>query len=77
MKMNGYKSIAIGILACLFALPAMAQVGELRNNWAIGVNGGLNMSSVSFEPSIKQQSKNGMAMGFTVHGNDYRSQGFQ
>ena len=66
MKMNGYKSIAIGILACLLASPAMAQVGELRNNWAIGVNGGLNMSSVSFEPSIKQQSKNGMAMGFTA-----------
>ena len=66
MKMKGYKSIAIGILACLLASPAMAQVGELRNNWAIGVNGGLNMSSVSFEPSIKQQSKNGMAMGFTA-----------
>ena len=63
MRMKGF---AIGILACMFAFPAMAQVGELRNNWAIGVNGGLNMSSVSFEPSIKQNSKNGMAMGFTA-----------
>ena len=66
MKMNGYKSIAIGILACLLASPAMAQVGELRKNLSVGVNAGLNMSSVSFEPSIKQQSKNGMAMGFTA-----------
>lgn len=63
MRMKGF---AIGILACMFAFPAMAQVGELRNNWAIGVNGGLNMSSVSFEPSIKQNSKNGMAMGLTA-----------
>lgn len=66
MKMKGYKSIVLWILACMFVMPAMSQVGEPRNNWSIGVNGGMNMSKVSFEPSIKQKSKNGMAMGLTV-----------
>ncbi|MBE6275900.1 MAG: PorT family protein [Bacteroides sp.] len=64
--MKGYKSIVLWILACMFVMPAMSQVGEPRNNWSIGVNGGMNMSKVSFEPSIKQKSKNGMAMGLTV-----------
>ena len=66
MKMKGYKSIVLWILACMFVMPGMSQVGEPRNNWSIGVNGGMNMSKVSFEPSIKQKSKNGMAMGLTV-----------
>ena len=66
MKMKGYKSIVLWILACMFVMPVMSQVGEPRNNWSIGVNGGMNMSKVSFEPSIKQKSKNGMAMGLTV-----------
>lgn len=66
MRMKGYKSIILGLLAGLLALPAMAQVGEERHNLSIGINGGMNMSKVSFEPSIKQKSKNGMAMGLTV-----------
>ena len=54
MRMKGYKSIILGLLAGLLALPAMAQVGEERHNLSIGINGGMNMSKVSFEPSIKQ-----------------------
>lgn len=66
MNMKLYKSLGLCILACFFTMPAMAQLGEERHNLSIGVNGGLNMSKVSFEPTIKQQSKNGMAMGLMV-----------
>lgn len=63
------KKIKIGLLlalACLSAMPAMAQLGEERRNLAIGVNGGMNMSKVDFSPSIKQKSLNGMSMGVTA-----------
>jgi hypothetical protein len=46
-------------------MPMMAQLGEVRNNLAIGINGGLNMSQVEFSPSIKQTNKNGMVLGVT------------
>ena len=36
-----------------FALPATAQIGEARSNLSVGVNGGVNLNSVSFTPSIK------------------------
>lgn len=62
------NTIYIGILmlAWLFALPAAAQLGEERHNFAIGVNGGVNMNSVSFAPRIKQNTLNGMEMGVTL-----------
>lgn len=63
MKM---KKIIVSALAFFLALPAMAQLGEERSNLALGVNAGMNMSQVSFEPSIKQKMQNGMAFGFTA-----------
>ena len=30
-----------------FALPATAQIGEARSNLSVGVNGGVNLNSVS------------------------------
>lgn len=47
-------------------MPTMAQLGEVRNNLAIGINGGLNMSQVEFSPSIKQNTQNGMSLGVTA-----------
>ena len=51
--MKKYKNFGLLVLALLFALPAAAQLGEERHNFAVGINGGLNMSSVSFNPKIK------------------------
>ena len=48
--MKKYKNFGLLVLALLFALPAAAQLGEERHNFAVGINGGLNMSSVSFNP---------------------------
>lgn len=64
--MKNNRSFGVFLLVCLFSLPAMAQLGEERHNLAIGVNAGMNMSSVSFQPSIKQKTQNGMAFGVTA-----------
>ena len=72
--MKNYKYIGILVLAWLFTLPATAQLGEERHNFAVGINGGLNMNSVSFDPKIKQNTLNGMEMGVTMRygsGNTY------
>ena len=47
-------------------LSASAQVGELRNDFAIGVNGGVVMDKISFDPTIKQKMHSGPTMGLTV-----------
>ena len=47
--------IALTALAgCLLSTPIHAQLQDERSNFSIGVNGGVNLSSVSFEPNIPQ-----------------------
>ena len=60
-----HRLTLLGLLL-LFITTATAQVGEQRHNLAIGVNGGLNMASISLTPSIKQVSKKGINGGFTA-----------
>ena len=43
-----------------------AQVGDQRHNLSIGVNGGVQMSSVTFSPKVKQKNLMGPAYGITV-----------
>lgn len=64
--MKNYKNVGLLVLALFFALPATAQLGEERHNFAVGINGGLNINSVSFQPKIKQNSLKGMALGLTM-----------
>ena len=47
-------------------LPARAQVGEARSDLAIGVNGGINLSSVTFNPTIKTTNLMGMCGGLAI-----------
>ena len=57
------------LLACLFLLPgatALAQVGEQRHNLAVGFNGGMNLSSVSLTPTVKQAQLGGINGGLTA-----------
>lgn len=49
-------AIAVVALISLFSMPLCAQLQDQRSNWAVGINGGVNMSSVSFEPRIKQSN---------------------
>ena len=57
------KKWIVAAWACLFIMPAMAQLGEVRNNLALGVNVGMNMNKADFTPQIKQNSHNGMSFG--------------
>lgn len=49
-----------------FTLPAIAQIGEARNNLSVGINGGINLNSTSFTPTVKQNSLMGLTGGLTA-----------
>ena len=57
-----FTLLAIALITSSLA----AQVGELRNNLAVGVNAGYNLSSVDFSPTIKQGLQPGYAGGLTL-----------
>lgn len=58
--------IGATLLAGTCTLSAYAQVGEQRQNLAVGINGGINLNSVSFIPTVKQQLGMGINGGFTA-----------
>lgn len=59
--------IFIVVAICyMWAVPAHAQLQDQRRNFAIGVNGGVNLSSVSFQPNIKQTNLIGPEFGITA-----------
>ena len=43
-----------------------AQIGDHRNDLAIGINGGYTLNSVMFNPSILQKMKGAPTLGFTA-----------
>ena len=43
-----------------------AQLQDQRSNLSVGVNGGVNFSSISITPSFKQGKQVGPAFGLTV-----------
>ena len=64
MNMKNYKLWTVWVLPPI-CTPAMAQLGEERGELSVGINGGINMSKVDFNPRIKQKNQNGMSMGVT------------
>lgn len=60
------KRLSLILIACIVAIKTMAQVGELRDNVSIGFNGGYNLSSVDFSPTIKQGLQPGYTGGATL-----------
>ena len=65
--MTKIKSLLIAASLMMgFALPATAQIGEPRQNFSIGFNGGVNLNSASFTPKIKQNSLMGITGGLTA-----------
>lgn len=53
-------------LLLLFCLPSKAQIGEHRNDLAIGVNGGYVLSNVAFLPKVPQSLHGGLTGGLSV-----------
>ena len=61
------KKRAVTVIAALCAvMSAMAQIGEYRNELAIGVSGGISLSSVSFVPTVPQNKLVGKTAGLTL-----------
>lgn len=60
------RNFIISAILSIVPVAMTAQVGEHRNDLAIGFNGGLNMSSVSFTPKVSQAKLNGITGGLSV-----------
>lgn len=61
------KKILLNILLLFIPfLSATAQVGDYRNDFAIGFNGGYTLSSVGFSPKVQQNMLGGTSFGFTM-----------
>lgn len=65
--MRNIKGIIVGaVLLAGVVSPVNAQIGEQRRNLAIGINGGANYNTVSFNPTIKQNGLLGITGGVTA-----------
>lgn len=60
------KKILFSAFLSLLVSSAWAQVGEYRNQLALGVNGGYLLNKVSFNPSVKQDFHGGVTGGLTL-----------
>lgn len=60
------KKILFSAILSLFVPSVWAQVGEYRNQLALGVNGGYLLNKVSFSPSVKQDFHGGVTGGLTL-----------
>lgn len=60
------RRLLLPLFCILLSTTALAQVGELRSNLAVGFNGGYNLSSVDFSPTIKQGLQPGFTGGLTL-----------
>lgn len=61
------KKRAITVLAATcIAVSVAAQIGQYRNEFAVGVNGGVSLSSVGFVPTVPQGQLVGKTAGLTL-----------
>lgn len=60
------RKFLITLLITCLSLPLYAQMGEQRHNFAVGVNGGINLSKASFSPSVTQKNTMGINGGLTA-----------
>ena len=61
--MKGVRYYILGTLLLLTVSRAEAQIGEHRDNFSVGVNGGYVMSSVGFDPKVPQGQHGGITGG--------------
>ena len=58
------RSFFLGLI--LFPFFAFAQIGQPRSGISIGVNAGIAMNKLSFDPTIKQKWHIGPTVGLTA-----------
>ena len=57
----------VTLLLCYFVtLSTLAQIGEHRNDFAIGINGGYQLSNVGFVPRVSQGLLGGFSGGLSM-----------
>lgn len=61
--LQNISRVFVILLATLSAPHANAQIGEPRNNIAIGVTGGVAMNTIGFDPTVKQNLHIGPTIG--------------
>lgn len=61
--MKKFKLLMLALL--LGYTSAYAQIGEHRNDFSVGVNGGYLMSSITFTPDVPQKQHGGMTGGLS------------
>lgn len=59
------QNIVILSLLCT-SIVCRAQVGEHRNTFSLGFNGGMNLTTVGFTPKVEQNMKSGLTGGLSV-----------
>lgn len=64
MKLKSILATLLLLITCLGNI--QAQVGEQRHNFALGINGGINLNSVSFSPTVRQKNVMGLNGGITA-----------
>ena len=63
MRKKLLSALAVAMVTCT---AAYGQIGEPRNDLAIGVNGGYTLNQVMFNPTIQQNLKGAPTFGFTL-----------
>lgn len=64
--MKAVRILWFAAIALTFSLRAVAQVGEHRNVFSVGVNGGYVLSNVGFDPSVPQKMHGGITGGLSL-----------
>ena len=65
--MKTKEKILSGVLLLLLgAAPSQAQIGEHRDEFSIGVNGGYAMGNIGFMPKVNQGYHGGMTGGISL-----------
>lgn len=64
MKTYSYPFVIL-LLSFIGLNRTKAQIGEARNDFVVGVNGGICLNTVSFDPTIKQGMHSGITTGLT------------
>ena len=64
--MRWLRNIGLLILIACWSTGASAQVGDLQNNFSIGVNAGINLTSAQFSPTVRQNQLMGTVFGITA-----------
>ena len=61
-----YKKLFLALLCLATGLSLQAQVGNQRNDWAVGGNVGISLNKVLFTPTIRQNYLPGIVAGVTA-----------